>query len=70
MAKPHTKEEREKKRVKFANKRRKGHSIAASCEVAGMSPSTYYAWNKNDEWDQDDGWSKDDTGSKDNTWTK
>jgi DNA invertase Pin-like site-specific DNA recombinase len=64
MTNPYTNKERENKRIKFAQKRRKGHSIAASSEAAGISPSTYYAWNKNDNWDKDDGWSKDDTGSK------
>lgn len=61
---------REKKRKIFARNRNKGCSIAFSCEVAEMSPSTYYSWNKDDSWDKDDGWSKDDEESNDDRWSK
>ncbi len=70
MAGPYTNDERERLRAKFAQKRRKGHSITESCEAAGLSPSTYYAWNENDCWDKDHGWSKDDEWSKDRTSSK
>lgn len=58
MVKPYTNEEREKKRVKFAQKRHKGNSIKASCEAVWISSSTYYAWNKDDAWSKEDGWTK------------
>lgn len=64
MVKLYTNEEREKKRIKFAQKREAGHSIAASCEASRISPSTYYSWNKEDGWTKVNGW------TKDNGWTK
>jgi DNA invertase Pin-like site-specific DNA recombinase len=55
----YSKEEREQRRIKFATKRAKGHSIEKSCAAAGISTSTYYAWNEDKAWSKDNGWSKD-----------
>lgn len=49
---------REKIRVEFANHRRQKLSIAEASKAAGISPSTYYAWNKDDGWSKKGGWSK------------
>lgn len=62
--------EREKLRIAFAKRREKGHSILASCEVAGISPSTYYAWNKGDGWSKASGWDKGDGSNKVVNWDK
>lgn len=59
MAKAHDNRVREKIRVKFAMHREKGRSIAVSSKRAGISPSTFYAWNEGDAWSKADGWSKD-----------
>jgi hypothetical protein len=64
MTNSYTNKEREKKRIKFARKRRMGYSIAVSSAAAGISPSTFYAWNKDDSWGKDGGWSKDKTWSR------
>lgn len=70
MEGPYNNTQREKKRITFAKKRHKGNSIVSCCEAAGIAPSTYYAWNSNDDWSKDDGWSKDDNDSTDDTWSK
>lgn len=64
MADTYSNKEREKIRVKFAKLRRDEKSIEASCEVAGISPSTYYEWNENDDWKKANGWSKGDGWGK------
>ena len=61
----YTKVEREQKRIKFAKKRKQGHSLDVACTAAGISTSTFYAWNSDDDWSKDGGWSKDNGGSKD-----
>mgnify|MGYP001599798597 CR=1 FL=1 len=58
MASPYTNEEREEKRIKFAQKRRKEHSIEACCEAADISVSTFYAWDGDGGWSKDGGWNK------------
>jgi len=64
MAKAYDNKEREKIRVNFAKHRDKGHSVVAASKLAGISPSTYYAWNKGDGWSKASGWSKGDGWSK------
>jgi len=58
MAKAYDNKVRENIRVEFAKHRDKGHSIKVSSELAGISPSTFYAWNKGDVWLMKGGWSK------------
>lgn len=58
MAKTHESKARENIRVEFAKHRAKGRSIMESSKLAGISPSTYYAWNKDDAWKMKGGWSK------------
>lgn len=70
MVTKYSDKEREKKRKIFAKNRKAECSIAFSCEVAGISPSTYYSWNKGDSWSKDDGWSKDAADSKDDGYSK
>ena len=64
MADTYSKKEREKIRVTFAKQRRDGISIVASCEAAGISPSTYYEWNENADWNKANGWNKGDGWGK------
>ncbi|MDO9371510.1 MAG: hypothetical protein Q7U07_02810 [Gammaproteobacteria bacterium] len=64
MAKAHENKVREQIRVEFAKHRRKECSVVESSKLAGISPSTYYAWNKGDAWSKASGWSKGDGWSK------
>ena len=64
MSNGHDDKEREKKRIAFARKRNKDRSLAESCDAAGISVSTYYKWNEDDDWNKSDGWSKSDGSSK------
>ncbi len=64
MTHSYSNKEREKVRVKFAKQRRKNKSIARCCVVAGISTSTFYSWNKDDDWNKKQGFSKDDGFSK------
>lgn len=59
MAKSHDDEKRELFRVEFAKSRENGLSILESSKRAGISPSSYYAWNQGDAWLRKGGWSKD-----------
>lgn len=64
MGEPYSDEEREHVRKTFAKHRKAGSSIAKSAEKAGISPTTYYAWNDDGRWKKSNGWSKGDGWSK------
>jgi hypothetical protein len=71
MSSRYTNEERERKRVRFAGVMRlEGTSIPAACRAAGMSPSTFYAWNSGNSWKRKRGWDRDDMPTRDDMWTR
>ena len=64
MATSYSNKERENARKIFAKHRRSNYPINECCRAAGISASTYYAWNDNDKWIVKNGWGKDDGWDK------
>ncbi len=58
MAKAYSDKTRESIRLKFAKHHKGGHSIAESASFAGISPSTFYVWNRGEAWAKRGGWNR------------